>query len=239
MIKAVFFDLYNTLARFKPSRYELQSQACESFGIDLTPEGVSNGYAIADAYMSEQNALMPIRLLDQDKKDKFFSEYERLILQGSGVEVSIEQSKKIFQKVREIPYGLAIFDDVIPSINQLHIRGLRLGMISNLNRDGDELAKSLGLDGHLDFIVTSVDVGVEKPDPKIFLEALTRAGVTPQESVHVGDQPISDVDGAIRAGIIPILIDRYNNYIDYETCERIENLLELPSMLDKLQSNFL
>ena len=112
-------------------------------------------------------------------------------------------------------------------------------MISNLNRDGDELAKSLGLDGHLDFIVTSVDVGVEKPDSKIFLEALARAGVTPQESVHVGDQPISDVDGAIRVGIIPILIDRYNDYSDYETCERIENLLELPWMLDKLQSNFL
>ena len=59
MIRAVFFDMYGTLAGFSPSRFELQSQACADFGIRVTPEGVLKGYAAADAYMNEQNAVEP------------------------------------------------------------------------------------------------------------------------------------------------------------------------------------
>ena len=54
--KAVFFDMYNTLAGFRPSRYEVQSEACREFGIEVTPAGIVQGYAAADAYMTEQNA---------------------------------------------------------------------------------------------------------------------------------------------------------------------------------------
>ena len=52
MVKAVFFDVYNTLAGFQPSRYEIQSRACADFGIKVTPEGILTGYAVADAYMN-------------------------------------------------------------------------------------------------------------------------------------------------------------------------------------------
>ena len=48
MIEAVFFDLYGTLAGFSPSRYEVQSAACAEIGIDVTVQGVLNGYALAD-----------------------------------------------------------------------------------------------------------------------------------------------------------------------------------------------
>ena len=59
MIKAVFLDMYGTLAGFEPSRFEVQSQACAEFGIELTPEGVPKGYAAADEYMSAQNRFAP------------------------------------------------------------------------------------------------------------------------------------------------------------------------------------
>ena len=63
MLKAVFFDLYGTLAGFCPSRYEIQSKACAQFGITVTPDGVLKGYAVADAFMAEKNACLPIREL--------------------------------------------------------------------------------------------------------------------------------------------------------------------------------
>ena len=46
-IKVVFFDMYNTLAGFRPSRYEVQSEACRDFGIEVTPAGIVEGYAAA------------------------------------------------------------------------------------------------------------------------------------------------------------------------------------------------
>ena len=231
MIKAVFFDMYGTLAGFQPSRYELQSRACAGFGLRVTPEGILRGYATADAYMNEQNAVDPLRVRDQRGRDRLFAEYERLVLEGSGLEVTHERALEIFRRLRHIPYGLVAFDDVVPSLKQLRSQGLALGMISNIDRDGGELAESLGLTGHLDFAVTSVDVGAEKPAPRIFRAALIRADAGPHEAVHVGDQPSSDVEGARGVGISPVLLDRDGNHEGFDLCPRIESLTELPALL--------
>lgn len=231
MIKAVFFDVYGTVAGFRPSRYEVQSQACADFGIRVTPEGVLKGYAAADVYMSRQNAANPLRLRDQRGRDRHFAEYERLVLQGSGVEVTTERALEIFRRVQNIPHDLTAFDDVVPALKQLKARRLTLGLISNIDRGGEQLAQGLGLTGQLDFTVTSAEVGAEKPHPKIFETALARAGTEPGESMHVGDQPTSDVEGALGVGISPVLLDRDGNYPGYETCPRIGSLVELPGLV--------
>ena len=231
MIKAVFFDLYGTLAGFHPSRYEIQSTACADFGITVTPEGILAGYALADVHMADQNAVSPLRTLDRERRRQFFTEYERLVLQGAGVEVTAERASEIWRRVRQIPYELTRFDDVLPAMDQLKAQGLTLGVISNINRDGAELAEELGLTPYLDFTVTSVEVGAEKPHPPIFLAALAKAGVEPNESFHVGDQLTSDIDGARGVGINPVLLDRDGNHGNVPDCPRIESLMELPALL--------
>ena len=231
MIKAVLFDLYGTLAGFHPSRFEIQSTACADFDIRVTPEGVLKGYGLADAYMAEQNALRPLRDRNGEERDRFFAEYERLVLQGAGVNVSAEQAGRIWRRVRKVPYGLARFDDVLPTMDLLRAQGMTLGLISNMNREGGELVESLGLASSLDFAVTSFEVGDEKPHPPIFLAALDRAGAEPHEAVHVGDQLTSDVEGARGVGINPVLIDRDGIHTDVDDCPRIETLMELPELV--------
>jgi FMN phosphatase YigB (HAD superfamily) len=54
----------------------------------------------------------------------------------------------------------------------------------------------------------SARVGYQKPHPAIFLHALELLGAAPQDAIHVGDDPVADVDGARRAGIEPVLIVR-------------------------------
>ena len=176
MITAVFFDLYNTLAGFRPSRYEIQSEALADFGISVTPEGILRGYYLADAFMSEQNATKPVRSLSRDENRMFFAEYERRVLRGAGVEVSQEQAWQIWRRIRKIDYGLALFDDTIPALNACRQMGLTVGLISNMNQSGDELADSMGLLPYIDLSITSHEVGAEKPNPLIFERALERAG---------------------------------------------------------------
>ena len=231
MIRAVFFDLYGTLAGFSPSRFQIQSTACADFDIEVTEEGILAGYALADAYMSQQNATRPLRELDGEGRKEFFAEYERRVLEGAGVEVTSEQAMKIWSRVREIPYQLARFDDVLPSLEVLKSNGLTLGLISNINRDGNELAHELGLSPYLDFAVTSIEVGAEKPHPPIFLAALAKAGAEPSDVVHVGDQLTSDVDGARGVGINPVLLDRDGIHLEFRDCPRIESLSEVPELL--------
>ena len=231
MIKAVFFDLYGTLAGFSPSRFEIQSAACSAFGIEVTSEGILRGYALADAYMSEQNTYRPLRLRNAAETEEFFGEYERLVLRGAGVDVSRDRALAVWRRVRRARYELTRFGDVLPTLETLRSRGLTLGMISNINRPSAEMTAELGLSEHLDFAVTSVEVGAEKPHPPIFLAALERAGSEPGEALHVGDQLSSDVEGARGVGIGPVLLDRDCNHRGYAGCPRIESLSELPALL--------
>ena len=231
MITAVFFDLYGTLAGFSPSRYAIQSEACADFDIQVTPEGILRGYALADAFMAEQSAVLPLREMDRQGRRDFFAEYERRVLKGAGVDVSAERAMEIWRRVRQVPYELTRFDDVLPAIDLLKLQGLTLGLISNINRNGDELAESLGLKPYLDFTVTSAEVGAEKPHPPIFLAALAQARADPEETLHVGDQLSSDIEGARGVGINPVLLDRDGNHQDVTDCPRIETLMELPPLL--------
>ena len=151
MIQAVFFDLYGTLAGFQPDRFQIQSEACSQYGIEVTPEGILRGYALADAFMAEQNATRPVRLMDKGERDAFFAEYERRVIRGSGVEVSRQQADRIWRAVREIPYQMRRYDDVLPAMDILMQQGLTLGLISNMNVSADRMVEDLGLTPYLDF----------------------------------------------------------------------------------------
>ena len=232
MLKAVFFDLYGTIAGFEPGRFEVQSQACAEFGITLTPKGVLKGYADADAYMSRENAIHHIGRRTPAERNAFFEEYQQRVIRGSGVEVSLETAGKIWRRIQQVPYRLAPFPDAAPTLRILLDRGLVTGLISNMDTGGDELVTKLGLAGLFHVAVTSGDVGAVKPNPAIFRAALSRAGIEPHEAVHVGDQLSSDVQGALAVGIRPVLLDRDGNHPRYRECPRIESLSELPGLLD-------
>ena len=233
-VRAVTFDLFDTLARFWPPREQIQAQACGVFGIEVTPAGIDQGYALADAYMARENASgVPVRMRSPEATAAFFAEYERLVLHGAGVEVGQETAWRVWQEVRKIPYDLALFDDVLPSLRLLKEMGLALGLISNINRTGRDLLHSLGLEEALDCAITSREAGAEKPHAPIFLAALRQLGTTPAEAVHVGDQYTSDIVGALGVGMGAVLIDRYGTTPPVEGVASAGSLTEVVRLLGR------
>jgi FMN phosphatase YigB (HAD superfamily) len=83
----------------------------------------------------------------------------------------------------------------------------------------------------LGVVVTSQEVGFNKPQPEIFLAALKQAGVKPPEAVYVGDQHQIDVVGARGAGMLGILLDRYGYFEEITDCPRIRRLTEVAEHL--------
>ena len=228
MIKAIFFDLYGTLVRFHPPREEVQTQACEPFGFTVTREGLVLGYALADEWMAKANAsrkLVP--QMAREERDRFFAEYECLVLRGAGVDVDLETAGRVWARVQEIPYGLAVFDDVLPVMDMLKLRGLTLGTLTNVGWNIDRMCEELGLSPYLDFVVTSQEVGTGKPHPPIFLAGLERAGVEPAEALMVGDSYSSDVQGALGVGMQALLLDREGILDEVNDCPRIGGLMEI------------
>jgi len=216
-VKAIFFDLYNTLARFSPSREDIQTEACAAFGYTVTPEGIGRGYLKADAFMAAENSRSQVQTRTGTAQTNFFAEYQRLVLEGAGVDVPPTTASQIWQRVREIPYDMALFPDVAEVLPRLRSAGYTTGIISNMNKSGRQLAQEMNLDAYADFVVTSGDVGQGKPHSPIYLAALAHANAEASQAIHVGDSISADVEGAMVAGIRPVYMNRYPEVPQEET----------------------
>ena len=225
MIKAIFFDWMNTLTHAEPDRHEQFCQIARELGVDLSPQKVMQGIYAAG---SQLPAGAPYRW--QESHDpEIFIRYIEIILGEAGVKLRrdkvLEILKKLSQSAGKETYVL--YDDVLPNLRRLKARGFIVGLITSLTKDMNLICSDLGLTSYVDFVVTSKEVGADKPEPPIFLTALERAGVRASEAVYVGDQYETDVVGARGVGISPVLIDRYDLLTKVSDCPGIHSLTEL------------
>jgi len=97
----------------------------------------------------------------------------------------------------------------IPLLAELRGRGITIGIVTN-NAVEEQMTKLTicGLAPFIDVLAISEEVGAVKPDPRIFEEALRRAGVAASEALMVGDSWENDVQGALAAGIAPVWFNR-------------------------------
>ena len=95
-------------------------------------------------------------------------------------------------------------------LQTLH-RSKKLALVSNFDHPPHvrSVLTELGLTHFFDSVVISGEVGVKKPDPRIFDLALDQTGMKPEEVIYVGDTE-DDVKAAHAANIVPILIQREN-----------------------------
>ncbi len=233
MIRAVFFDWFNTLANYEPPREKLESQALQELGINAPPSDLRRGHLIAERYYFEENTISPISKRSPEEQAKVHTRYQKTVLTEAGIDAAEEMLLKLMNRLQELYRGMTfvLFDDVLSTMKTLGEQKLTLGLLTNLQRDIDPICEKLGAKPYLDFTVTSAEAGADKPEPPIFLLALERAGVDASETIHVGDQYKLDVAGARGVGISPILIDRDNVYPEITDCPRIHSLTELPEHL--------
>ena len=120
-----------------------------------------------------------------------------------------------------------LYDDALPTLEVLRDHGLRIGLVSNGQRDLDEFARHHGLD--VDACVGSLAHGRVKPHRSIFEAALVALEAEPAEAAMVGDSPADDIDGARALGMRAILVDRDGLHVGEP--DRIDTLLALPAAL--------
>jgi putative hydrolase of the HAD superfamily len=133
----------------------------------------------------------------------------------------------------------ALWLRVIPGcqegIRALADTGVRLGVVSNADGLIGERLRTLeilqvgpGLGVQVECVIDSGDVGVMKPDPRIFVIALDAMGITADAAWYVGDMPGIDVVGARRAGLRPVLMDPLGLHhdADYDRVDSLSDLAE-------------
>jgi len=97
-------------------------------------------------------------------------------------------------------------------LENLRSRGLKLGIVANIWSGGMNPAlEKLDLERFFDTTVASVAVGFQKPSPEIFQLALKNLGLVAEKAVMVGDNPVSDIQGAHNIGMRTIRLMRGPN----------------------------
>ncbi|MDR1088705.1 MAG: HAD-IA family hydrolase [Coriobacteriales bacterium] len=122
------------------------------------------------------------------------------------------------------------YDDVLPLLELLQARGIRMALISNWDSTLALIIEGLGLSPYFETIIASADVRLHKPMPEIFELALDRLGLDAQHALHVGDHLYADALGAAAVGITPVLLDRRQRHTDYDGL-RVASLAQVAALL--------
>ena len=105
--------------------------------------------------------------------------------------------------------------DAVRILGELRRAGLKTAIVTNIPeaRTLDQKIKieALGISHLFDAIVVSGELGIPKPDRRIFLHAAELLGVKPDECLFVGDDPTSDVMGAIGADMEIVWLDTHEH----------------------------
>ena len=226
---AVFFDAGETLVHPHPSFPDLLSQILVREGFDVPPERVrERAHVVYDRFRSAAQA-NELWTTSVERSRRFWHEVYAVFFR----ELEIPNANGLIDVVYGEFTDLAnyrLFDDVPAVLKRLRSAGLVLGVISNFEEWLERLLEQLGVRPYFDVRVISGVEGVEKPDPRIFELAMSRAGVAPERCVYVGDNPEFDVAPALAVGMFPVLIDRRGRF-ETEPGTRITELDELPGVL--------
>lgn len=138
-----------------------------------------------------------------------------------------------WKRLRRVPYAATL----IRRLSEKY----RLAVVSGKVEVGEALGR-VRLREYFDAIITSVDVGCEKPYPKIFKCALDALGIRPGEAVMIGDRVDTDICGANGAGITTVL-HRWRNRYRMPICRSlskpsysVKSLREVERVLKEIES---
>ena len=146
-------------------------------------------------------------------------------------DISDEQADRlaaIYLKFYESNWGL--FDDVIPCLNLFRSR--KLGIISNGQKvQQRQKLRNLSIIERFAVIIISDDIGVSKPDPKIFRYGCKTANKKPADCYYVGDNLDTDAKAASAAGLTGIWLNREQEKGNDASLMEIRTLSQLPKLI--------
>ncbi|MEW6059290.1 MAG: HAD-IA family hydrolase [Actinomycetota bacterium] len=226
--EAVFFDAGETLVHPHPTFPDLFAEILRREGHDVAAQTIRDRlHVVFDRFKQAADA-NELWTTSKERSRRFWHDVYGIFLGDLGI-ADPGLIDTVYREFSDLA-NYAMFDDVVPVLEELRDAGLKLGVVSNFEEWLERLLDDLGLTPFFEVRVISGAEGMEKPDPRIFRLALDRAGVAPEVSVYVGDDPEFDVAPASAIGMFPVLIDRRGRFPDADGA-RIVSMGELPGLL--------
>lgn len=169
-----------------------------------------------------------------------------------------EEFKEIFSVLGLENYSQDDLKEIIeawwrPYVQKVHVRKgvgelleylkmlkFKAGIVANIWSEGmNPVLERLGIAEFFDTTVASIDVGFQKPDPRIFDLALERLRLAPEQAIMVGDNPRTDIKSAHDLGMVTVRLIRGPNRTKPDLVEpdfKIRNLSTLASIVNRVKN---
>lgn len=234
--QVIFFDAAQTLFHVNRSVAEIYLQYAVRHGFRQTPtslESIKQAFSRAFKDASPPVfALTEPAALKQSERLWWFDIVHNVFYRVGMFEGFDEFFEEVF-RVFEDPHTWTLYPETETVLRQLKAQGLELGIISNFDSRLFPVLRGLGIEQFFDTITISSLSQAAKPAPKIFHLALEKHAVDPEDAVHVGDSLKEDVEGATKAGLTSVLIDRSEVEVA-PGIHRIRSLDQLQPLLSRL-----
>ncbi|RMG41478.1 MAG: HAD family hydrolase [Methanobacteriota archaeon] len=225
-IKAILFDLDDTLYPYEENHelalrnaynywYELTGDDFRTFRQKYRDARTRVKRFLSDTAASHSRPLYFQTMVEQEFKRS---------LAYHAAELTARYWDEFIRVIKPFPH-------VMEFLKRRSEEGIMLGIITNMSAEV-QLRKlhALEIDGHFEIMVTSEEVGKEKPHPHIFLHALNKLKIPPQKAIMIGDSYEADYEPAKFLEMQAILLDHRNKYRNKEalrasTFGEIENIL--------------
>jgi len=207
-VKTVLIDAGGVLLVPDPNRVAI---VLAPFGVTVDAAASARGHYVGVAALT--------RTVEGDR-ESFMPYHEAFVgscgVVGTGAKDAVNALADEFMRM---PIFKCVLPGVTDALRALDALGMQLAIVTNSGGYAEDQLHETSVcqvgPGPLPEVAAVFDsaiVGYEKPDPRIFEHALAHLGADRERTIHVGDTPSADVDGALAAGIRPILVDPHDFY---------------------------
>jgi putative hydrolase of the HAD superfamily len=214
-LDVIFFDAAGTLITPAESVGSTYARLAGEFGIAVSPEALDAAFRA-----TWKSTAAPFHPAGSPPADDDRSWWRKMAVStftralGSPLEEGVMGLlfDRLYAHYAE-PSAWMVYDDVVPTLQAL-VCDHRLMVLSNFDRRLLSILSGHGLLGYFEAVVLSSEVGASKPHPRIFEVALAKARVPAAACLHVGDDPVCDVNGAQMCGMASFAVKRPGSGFD-------------------------
>jgi putative hydrolase of the HAD superfamily len=235
-IKAVLFDMFETLMMIRKNQEFYSPALMRMYGY-LNKNGVNVSFdTFQKAYIKTRDGLYAKAEANLEEPHFNVRVSETLKSLGYNYAVSSPIVAAATAEFCEEFMTFVYLDENTEKLLRILHGKYKLGIISNfaIPECVHKLLKTHDLDKLFDAIVISGAVNKRKPSPEIFKRTLKVLGVSPSETVFVGDTLDADIEGAKAVGMKAVYIERRSEKVEHVSPDQtIKSLSELPIVLSR------
>ena len=227
-VRAVLFDLGDTLIDIKD--FDGWTELARRVYLDLKPDELRHAYF-------EVESDVDVRPHPEGREAGNIDFWRRTLSRAAGLEIDEGTARKFIAVVRETERPVRLYSDTRRCLDILRSEHRALGVVSNSTSEASvrRLLDRVGILDYFARVVSSGTEGIEKPNPEIFLRAVRRLDVRPEETVHVGNLANTDAKAAAAAGLYGLWLNREGFGYGDDPPE-ITTLLEVPTVVHRLEN---